>query len=84
MRTVVPERSICNTGHDIRGTYLSSQRFTNFLMRLLLPLLILKFASFTIARIVNVTIDDTYGDELTGAMPDYGRSEEHTSELQSP
>ena len=72
MRTVVPERSIYNTGHDIRGTYLSSQRFTNFLMRLLLPLLILKFASFTIARIVNVTIDDTYGDELTGAMPDYG------------
>ena len=52
--------------------YLSSQRLTNFLMRLLLPLSILKFALFTIARIVNVTIDDTYGDELTGAMPDYG------------
>lgn len=40
-------------------------------MILLLLILILKFASFTIARVVNVTIDDTYGDELTGTVPDY-------------
>jgi len=36
-------------------------------MILLLPLLILKFASFTISHVATMTIDDTHGDELTAS-----------------